>query len=281
MTYTIEFDKEQNTLYQTDNQEFNKAIEKVKKFIKNNIPKDKEYILLLYPMFHRIQKFDDIYDINNLYVFIAYRSSEHPEQYQFCKLTNNRKKIRPSTINNYKTDNYTRIYDKIRFHQLIALNYCDKEQCKEYIEAILNKTGKITKIDIDHIDNNKNNNNPSNLIIISHIDNLKKRNKRNMVYNVIDDMDFDEAKKITIIDNIPLKYNYCLYNNTVFREYTGKTKVGVYKEIKKYQGNDGKFYYKLQKKPINSYFIKTAKELEDIINKAQSEEQHQRMLETK
>lgn len=272
MTYTIEFDKEQNTLYQTDNQEFNKAIDNIKDFINKNIPKDKEYILLLYPMFHRIQKFEDIYNIDNLYVFFAYKSDENPEQYQFCKLTNNKKKIRPSTINNYKTDAYARIYDKIRFHQLIALNYCDKEQCKEYIEAILNKSGKITKIDIDHIDSNKNNNNPSNLAIINHIENLKKRNKRQMEHNVINDMDFDEANKITIIDNIPLKYNYYLYNNTVFREYTGKTKIGVCKEIKKYAGNDGKYYYKIQKKPINSYFIKTAEELQNIINK-QNEQQ--------
>lgn len=276
MTYTIEFDKEQNTLYQTENKEFNKAIENIKDFINKNIPKDKEYIMLLYPMFHRIQKFEDIYDINNLYVFIAYKSDEHPGQYQFCKLTNNKKKIKASKINNYKTDAYARIYDKIRFHQLIALNYCDKEQCKNYIESILNKTGKITKIDIDHIDSNKNNNNPSNLIIISHIDNLKKRHPyREQVHNVINDMDFDEAKKITIIDNIPLKYNYYLYNNTVFREYTGKTKIGVYKEIKKYPGNDGKDYYKIQKKPINSYFIKTAEELQKIINKQNETEQNE------
>ena len=273
MTYTIEFDKEQNTLYQTDNQEFNKAIENVKDFINKNIPKDKEYILLLYPMFHKIQSFEDIYNIDNLYVFFAYRNAEHPDQYNFNKLTNNKKKIRPSTINNYKTDAYARIYDKIRFHQLIALNYCDKEKCKEYIEAILNKTGKITKIDIDHIDSNRNNNNPSNLTIINHTENLKKRNKRHMEHNVIKDMNFDEADKITIIDNIPLKYNYYLYNNTVFRAYTGKTKVGVCKEIKKYQGNDGKIYYKIQKKPINSYFIKTAEELKDIINKQQQTEQ--------
>ena len=273
MTYTIEFDKEQNTLFQTDNQEFNKAIENIKDFIKNNSPKDKEIILLLYPMFNRIQKFDDIYNIDNLYVFFAYRNDEHPEQYNFNKLTNNKKKIKPSTINNYKTDAYARIYDKIRFHQLIALNFCDKEQCKKYIEAILNKTGKITKIDIDHIDSNKNNNNPSNLTIINHIDNLRKRNKRNMLYNVINDMEFADANKITIIDNIPLKYNYYLYNNTVFREYTGKTKIGVYKEIKKYQGNDGKNYYKIQKKPINSYFIKTIEELKVILNKQQNEQQ--------
>ena len=48
MSYNISFDKEQNILFKTDNEEFNKDIKNIKKFIKNSNDRYKNMKLLLY-----------------------------------------------------------------------------------------------------------------------------------------------------------------------------------------------------------------------------------------
>src|SRR5574344_832590 len=130
-SYKIEFDKEQNTLFETDNEEFNKNIKDIKKFIKNSNDRYKNMKLLLYPNFKKIKNFEDIYNVNNLHIFFVFQSRSHPEKYYFRMLSANRKKINKVAIINYSYDVYPRIYVNIRLHQLIALNYCEKDKCKE------------------------------------------------------------------------------------------------------------------------------------------------------
>ena len=139
--------------------------------------------------------------------------------------------------------------------------------CKEYIEAYLNKTKRLTNIDIDHIDGDRRNNNPSNLQIITHKDNLKKRKSRNTQSNIIEIPDKEELKPITKINDDELKYIYYLYNDKIYRELTGKKRKNEYKEIIGKEGNNGEIYYRLWKKNINSQAIKTLDEIKKIINK--------------
>ena len=43
--------------------------------------------------------------------------------------------IRKTSIETYNFDEYPRIIDNVRLHQVIAMNYCDAKQCEEYIKA--------------------------------------------------------------------------------------------------------------------------------------------------
>lgn len=277
-SYKISFDKEQNTLFETDNEEFNKDIENIKKFIKNSNDRYKNMKLLLYPNFYKIEdfdKFEDIYKIENLHIFFVFQSRSHPEKYYFRMLSANRKKIRNIKIENYNSDVYSRVYVNIRLHQLIAMNYCDKDKCKEYIEAYLNKTGRLTNIDIDHIDGNKDNNNPSNLQIITHKENINKRRERNQETNIIEIPDEEELKPITKINKDKLKYTYYLYNDKIYRKLTGKNRNNEYKEIIGKEGNNGKIYYKFQKENKKSQAIKTLDEIKEIIEETETKENNE------
>lgn len=264
-SYKISFDKEQNTLFETDNEEFNKNIKNIKKFIKNSNDRYKNMKLLLYPDFRKIKNFEDIYNVNNLNIFFVFQSRSHPEKYYFRMLSANRKKIRDVEIENYNSDIYPRVYVNIRLHHLIALNYCDAKQCEEYIKARLNKKGRLTNIDIDHIDGDKDNNNPSNLQIIKHKENCNKRRERNQETNIIEIQDKEELKPITKINDDELKYTYYLYNDKIYRELTGSKRDNEFKEIIRKESNDGKIYYKLQKKNKKSQAIKTVDEIKKII----------------
>ena len=275
-SYKIDFDKEQNTLFETDNEEFNKDIKNIKKFIKNSNDRYKNMKLLLYPNFKKIKNFEDIYNVNNLNIFFVFQSRSHPEKYYFRMLSANRKKIRDVEIENYNHDVYPRVYVNIRLHQLIALNYCDTKQCEEYIKARLNKTGRLTNIDIDHIDGDKNNNNPSNLQIITHKENSNKRRARNQETNIIEIPDKEELKPITKINKQELKYTYYLYNDKIYRELTGKKRKNEYKEIIGKQGNDGEIYYKFQKENKKSQAIKTLDEIKKIIEKQENNEEEEK-----
>ena len=266
MSYKISFDKEQNTLFKTDNEEFNKDIKNIKKFIKNSNDRYKNMKLLLYPNFDKVEKFEDIYNVKNLHIFFAFQSRSNPEKYYFRRLTKNLQNIRKTAIETYNFDEYPRIIDNVRLHQVIAMNYCDKDKCEEYIKAYLNKTGRLTNIDIDHIDGNRRNNNPSNLQIITHKNNLKKRKPRNTQTNIIEIPDKEELKPITKINKQELKYIYYLYNDKIYRELTGKKRKNEYKEIIGKQGNNGEIFYKFQKKDINSQAIKTLNEIKKIID---------------
>lgn len=272
-SYKIDFDKEQNTLFETDNEEFNKDIKNIKKFIKNSNDRYKNMKLLLYPIFKKIKNFEDIYNVNNLNIFFVFQSRSHPEKYYFRMLSANRKKIRDVEIENYNHDVYPRVYVNIRLHQLIALNYCDTKQCEEYIKARLNKTGRLTNIDIDHIDGDKNNNNPSNLQIITHKENSNKRSERNQETNIIEISDKEELKPITKINDDKLKYTYYLYNDKIYRELKGSKRDNEYKEIIGKLGNNGEIYYKLQKENKKSQAIKTLDEIKKIIDEQTTEEE--------
>lgn len=269
--YKINLDKEQNTLFETDNEEFNKNIKDIKQFIKDSNKRYENMKLLLYPNFKKIKNFEDIYNVKNLNIFFVYQSKSHPEKYYFRMLSANRKKINKVEIINYSYDVYYRVYVNIRLHQLIALNYCEKDKCEEYIKARLNKTGRLTNIDIDHIDGDKDNNNPSNLQIITHYDNLKKRRTRNQETNIIEIPDKEELKPITKINDEELKYTYYWYNGKVYRELTGKKRNNEYKEIIGKEGNNGEIYYKFQKKNIKSQAIKTLEEIKEIIDEQEEE----------
>ena len=273
MSYNISFDKEQNTLFQTDNEKFNKDIEKIKHFIRNFNDRYENNILLLYPNFDKVKQFEDIYNVKNLHVFFAFQSRSHPEKYYFRRLTKDLLNIKKTAITTYNFDEYPRIIDNVRLHQVIAMNYCDKDKCKEYIEAYLNKTGRLTNIDIDHIDGDRTNNNPSNLQIITHKDNLKKRKSRNVQSNIIEIPDKEELKPITKINDDELKYIYYLYNDKIYRELTGKKRKNEYKEIIGKEGNNGEIYYRLWKKDINSQAIKTLDEIKKIIDEEEQEEE--------
>lgn len=274
MSYNISFDKEQNTLFKTDNEEFNKDIKNIKQFIKNSNVRYKNMKLLLYPNFDKVEKFEDIYNVKNLHIFFAFQSRSHPEKYYFRRLTKNLQNIRKTAIETYNFDEYPRIIDNVRLHQVIAMNYCDKDKCKEYIEAYLNKTGRLTNIDIDHIDGNRRNNNPSNLQIITHKNNIKKCKSRNTQTNIIEIPDKEELKPITKINKQELKYTYYLYNDKIYRELTGKKRNNEYKEIIGKQGNGGEIYYKFQKKNINSQAIKTLEEIKKIIDEQEQEKEN-------
>ena len=63
MSYKISFDKEKNTLFQTDNKKFNKDIKNIKQFIYNFDDRYEKNILLLYPNFDKVEKFEDIYKV--------------------------------------------------------------------------------------------------------------------------------------------------------------------------------------------------------------------------
>lgn len=273
MSYKISFDKEQNTLFETDNEEFNKDIKNIKKFIKNSNDRYKNMKLLLYPNFYKVEKFEDIYNVKNLHIFFAFQSRSHPEKYYFRRLTKNLQNIRKTAIETYNFDEYPRIIDNVRLHQVIAMNYCDKDKCKEYIKAYLNKTGRLTNIDIDHIDGDRRNNNPSNLQIITHKENTNKRKSRNTQTNIIEIPDKEELKPITKINKQELKYTYYLYNDKIYRELTGKKRNNEYKEIIGKQGSKGEIYYKFQKKDINSQAIKTLDEIKKIIEKGENNEE--------
>lgn len=270
-SYKIDFDKEQNTLFETDNEEFNKNIKDIKKFIKNSNDRYKNMKLLLYPNFKKIKNFEDIYNVNNLNIFFVFQSRSHPEKYYFRMITANRKKINKVKIINYSSDVYPRVYVNIRLHQLIALNYCDAKQCEEYIKARLNKTGRLTKIDIDHIDGDKDNNNPSNLQIITHKENTNKRRARNQETNIIEIQDKEELKPITKINEEKLKYTYYLYNDKIYRELTGSKRDNEFKEIIGKEVNNGEIYYKFQKKNKKSQAIKTLNEIKKIIDEQEQE----------
>ena len=266
MSFFILFDILYYTLFNTDNEEFNKDIKNIKKFIKNSNDRYKNMKLLLYPNFDKVEKFEDIYNVKNLHIFFAFQSRSHPEKYYFRRLTKNLQNIRKTAIETYNFDEYPRIIDNVRLHQVIAMNYCDKDICEEYIKAYLNKTGRLTNIDIDHIDGNRRNNNPSNLQIITHKNNLKKRKHRNTQTNNIEIQDKEELKPITKINEEKLKYIYYLYNDKIYRELTGKKRKNEYKEIIGKQGSRGEIYYKFQKKDINSQAIKTLNEIKKIID---------------
>ena len=270
MSYNISFDKEQNTLFKTDNEEFNKDIKNIKKFIRNSNDRYKNMKLLLYPNFDKVKQFEDIYNVKNLHIFFAFQSRSHPEKYYFRRLTKNLQNIRKTAIETYNFDEYPRIIDNTRLHQVIAMNYCDTKQCEEYIKAYLNKTGRLTNIDIDHIDGDRRNNNPSNLQIITHKDNIKKCKPRNTQSNIIKILDEEELKPITKINKQELKYIYYLYNDKIYRELTGKKRNNEYKEIIGKQGANGEIFYKLQKKDINSQAIKTLNEIKKIIDKGET-----------
>ena len=107
--YKIDFDKEQNTLFETDNEEFNKNIKNIKKFIKNSNKRYENMKLLLYPIFNKIKNFEDIYNVNNLNIFFVFQSRSHPEKYYFRMLSANRKKINKVKIINYSSDVYYRV----------------------------------------------------------------------------------------------------------------------------------------------------------------------------
>lgn len=263
--YKINFDKEQNTLFETDNEEFNKDIKNIKKFIKNSNDRYKNMKLLLYPIFKKIKNFEDIYNVKNLNIFFVFQSRRHPEKYYFRMLSANRKNINKVGIINYSYDVYPRVYVNIRLHQLIALNYCDAKQCEEYIKARLNKTGRLTNIDIEHIDGDKRNNNPSNLQIITYNDNLKRHRERNQETNIIEIQDKEELKPITKINDDELKYTYYWYNGKVYRELKGSKRDNEFKEIIRKEGNNGEIYYKFQKKNKKSQAIKTLDEIKKII----------------
>ena len=273
MSYNISFDKEQNTLFETDNKKFNKDIKNIKQFIYNFDDRYDDNILLLYPNFNKVEKFEDIYNVKNLHIFFAFQSRSHPEKYYFRRLTKNLQNIRKTAIETYNFDEYPRIIDNVRLHQVIAMNYCDKDKCKEYIEAYLNKTGRLTNIDIDHIDGNRRNNNPSNLQIITHKENNNKRKSRNTQTNIIKISDKEELKPITKINKQELKYTYYLYNDKIYRELTGKKRKNEYKEIIGKQGNDGEIYYKFQKENKKSQAIKTLDEIKKIIEKQENNEE--------
>lgn len=274
MSYNISFDKEQNTLFKTDNEEFNKDIKNIKQFIRNFNDRYKNMKLLLYPNFDKVEKFEDIYNVKNLHIFFAFQSRSHPEKYYFRRLTKNLQNIRKTAIETYNFDEYPRIIDNVRLHQVIAMNYCDKDKCKEYIEAYLNKTGRLTNIDIDHIDGNRRNNNPSNLQIITHKNNIKKCKSRNTQTNIIEIPDKEELKPITKINKQELKYTYYLYNDKIYRELTGKKRNNEYKEIIGKQGSRGEIFYKFQKKNINSQAIKTLEEIKKIIDEQEQEKEN-------
>ncbi len=271
MSYNISFDKEQNTLFQTDNKKFNKDIEKIKNFIYNSDDRYEETILLLYPNFDKVEKFEDIYNVKNLHIFFAFQSRSHPEKYYFRRLTKNLQNIRKTSIETYNFDEYPRIIDNTRLHQVIAMNYCDAKQCEEYIKAYLNKKTRLTNIDIDHIDGNRRNNNPSNLQIITHYDNLKKRKSRKTQTNIIKIQDKEELKPITKINDDELKYIYYLYNDKIYRELKGIKRKNEFKEIIGKEGNNGEIYYRLWKKNKKSQAIKTLDEIKKIINKQEEE----------
>ena len=271
MSYKISFDKEQNTLFQTDNKKFNKDIKNIKQFIYNFDDRYEETILLLYPNFNKVKELEDIYNVKNLHIFFVFQSRSHPEKYYFRRLTKNLLNIRKTSLETYNIDEYPRIIDNTRLHQVIAMNYCDAKQCETYIKAYLNKTGRLTNIDIDHIDGNRRNNNPSNLQIITHKDNLKKRKSRNTQTNIIKIPNKEELKPITKINKQELKYTYYLYNDKIYRELKGIKRNNEYKEIIGKEGNNGEIYYKFQKKDINSQAIKTLEEIKKIINNQQQE----------
>lgn len=189
-------------------------------------------------------------------------------------LSANRKKINKVKIVNYFSDVYYRVYVNIRLHQLIALNYCDTKQCKEYIKARLNKKTRLTNIDIDHIDGDNSNDDPSNLQIITHKENTNKRRERNQETNIIEIPDKEELKPITKINKQELKYTYYLYNDKIYRELTGKKRKNEYKEIIGKEGNDGEIYYKFQKENKKSQAIKTLEEIKKIIDEQEQEKEN-------
>lgn len=273
MSYNISFDKEQNTLFQTDNKKFNKDIEKIKQFIYNSDDRYENYILLLYPNFDKVEKFEDIYNVKNLHIFFAFQSRSHPEKYYFRRLTKNLQNIRKTALETYNFDEYPRIIDNTRLHQVIAMNYCDAKLCEEYIKAYLNKKTRLTNINIDHIDGNRRNNNPSNLQIITHKENCNKRKPRNVQSNIIKITDKEELKPITI-NKVPLKYNYYWYNGKVYRALTGSKRDNEFKEIIGKLGNNGKIYYRLQKENINSQAIKTLDEIKKIIDEKEKKQEN-------
>lgn len=266
MSYNISFDKEQNTLFETDNKKFNKDIKNIKQFIYNFDDRYDDNILLLYPNFDKVEKLEDIYNVKNLHIFFAFQSRSHPEKYYFRRLTKNLQNIRKTALETYNFDEYPRIIDNVRLHQVIAMNYCDKDKCEEYIKAYLNKSKRLTNINIDHIDGNRRNNNPSNLQIITHKENCNKRKSRNTQTNIIEISDKEELKPITKINKQELKYTYYLYNDKIYRELTGSKRNNEYKEIIGKQGSRGEIYYKFQKKNINSQAIKTLDEIKKIID---------------
>ena len=274
-SYKIDFDKEQNTLFETDNEEFNKDIKNIKKFIKNSNDRYKNMKLLLYPNFKKIKNFEDIYNVNNLNIFFVFQSRSHSEKYYFRMLSANRKKINKVKIINYSSDVYPRVYVNIRLHQVIAMNFCDAKRCEEYIKAKLNKKGRLTNIDVDHIDGDRRNNNPSNLQIIAHKENCNKRKSRNVQSNIIKITDKEELKPITKINEEKLKYTYYLYNDKVYRELTGSKRDNEFKEIIGKQGNNGAIYYKFQKKNKKSQAIKTLEEIKKIIDEEEQEEEQE------
>lgn len=274
MSYNISFDKEQNTLFKTDNKKFNKDIKKIKQFIYNFDDRYDDNILLLYPNFDKVEKFEDIYNVKNLHIFFAFQSRSHPEKYYFRRLTKNLQNIRKTALETYNFDEYPRIIDNTRLHQVIAMNYCDAKQCEEYIKAYLNKTGRLTNINIDHIDGNRRNNNPSNLQIITHKENCNKRKQRNVQTNIIEIPDKEELKPITI-NKVPLKYTYYWYNGKVYRELTGSKRDNEFKEIIGKLGNNGEIYYRLQKKNKNSQAIKTLDEIKKIIDEQEKQKEKQ------
>lgn len=275
-SFKIDFDKEQNTLFETDNEEFNKDIKNIKKFIKNSNDRYENMKLLLYPNFKKIKNFEDIYNVNNLHIFFVFQSRSQPEKYYFRMLSANRKKINKVKIVNYFSDVYYRVYVNIRLHQLIALNYCDTKQCKEYIKAKLNKKTRLTNIDIDHIDGDSSNDDPSNLQIITHKENTNKRRERNQETNIVEIPDKEELKPITKINDDELKYTYYLYNDKIYRELKGKKRNNEYKEIIGKEGNDGKIYYKFQKENKKSQAIKTLEEIKKIIDKGENNEEEEK-----
>lgn len=279
MSYNISFDKEQNTLFKTDNKKFNKDIKKIKQFIYNFDDRYDDNILLLYPNFDKVEKFEDIYNVKNLHIFFAFQSRSHPEKYYFRRLTKNLQNIRKTALETYNFDEYPRIIDNTRLHQVIAMNYCDAKQCEEYIKAYLNKKTRLTNINIDHIDGNRRNNNPSNLQIITHKENCNKRKSRNVQTNIIKISDKEELKPITI-NKVPLKYCYYLYNDKIYRELKGIKRKNEYKEIIGKQGNNGEIYYRLWKKDINSQAIKTLNEIKKIIDEQESTEGCSKQSET-
>ena len=183
--------------------------------------------------------------------------------------------IRKTAIETYNFDEYPRIIDNVRLHQVIAMNYCDAKQREEYIKAYLNKTKRLTNINIDHIDGDRRNNNPSNLQIITHKENCNKRKSRNVQSNIIKITNKEELKPITKINKEKLKYTYYLYNDKIYRELTGIKRKNEFKEIIGKQGNNGEIYYRLWKKDINSQAIKTLDEIKKIIDEQEKQTEKQ------
>ena len=178
-----------------------------------------------------------------IYWFIYRSFKQGDNKYTRLYRLNSKEKIEELPLNLFRTDAYIRIFNVIRLHQLIGLNFCPIDDALKYVKAIANKTKRLTNIDIDHIDGNKYNNNPSNLNITTHTENVKKTHNRVSKPCIYFIGDVKTLKPLRQFNGVALAYDYYVdTEHNIYKQF----KKG-YKQILLYTDNVGKTYYKLSK----------------------------------